>query len=212
MPKSTHPFLVPCALALTALLATGCVWRIPAPAPTPTAAPSPSAAATTRSAATAPSRPTLADPRGAFGHIHIPSLGIEAPIVPVSWRLEQREGQTVGVWDTVEGAVGYHLGSAPLGGGGNCVLSGHSRSEEGGVFYGLWELAPGDQVVLTAADGAQYVYLVREVVKVRELGAALDERLAHAVYMDPTDEPRLTLITCWPDWAYTHRVIVIAAP
>jgi sortase (surface protein transpeptidase) len=28
--------------------------------------------------------------------------------------------------------------------------------------------------------------------------------------MAPTQEARLTLITCWPDWAYTHRLIVSA--
>ena len=28
----------------------------------------------------------------------------------------------------------------------------------------------------------------------------------------PTDEETLTLITCYPDWVYTHRMIVQARP
>ena len=232
MPRSFRPFLVICALGLVALSAAACCRRVAAPAPTlavtpsatptrqasalraeGTATPSPSAAVATRPTATVRSAPpTFPDVTGMIGRIRIPSLGADAPIVPVSWHLEEREGQTVGVWDTAERAVGHHLDSAPLGGQGNCVLSGHSRSDEGGVFYGLWELAPGDAVVVSASDGAEHTFLVREVLKVRELGVDLRERLEHATWMDPSDEPRLTLITCWPDWAYTHRVIVVAIP
>ena len=219
------------ALALLAGLVVACGPGAPAPTrtlpltPSPTALRQPSAASTALAAAptprateeaapqpTAPSVVVLPDVAGMVGRIRIPALGIDAPVVPVYWHLEERQGQAVGIWDTVDGAAGHHLSSAPLGGEGNCVISGHSRSMDGGVFSGLWELTQGEAVVLAGLDGSEHVYLVREVHKVREVGADLQERYRHAAWMDPTDEPRLTLITCWPDWAYTHRIVVVASP
>ena len=131
-------------------------------------------------------------------------------MVEVSWHLEEIEGQTLGVWDTVSGAVGHHHGTAAFGGQGNYVLSGHSRAAEGGVFQRLAELEPGDEVLLVTAAGATYRYEVESLDKLPELGADLAERRAHAAVMAPTQDARLTLITCWPDWAYTHRLVVVA--
>jgi sortase A len=40
----------------------------------------------------------------------------------------------------------------------------------------------------------------------------IEVRLANARYIQPTDDERLTLITCWPYESNTHRVVVIAFP
>jgi len=144
------------------------------------------------------------------GRIAIPSLGIEAPIVEVSWHLEQIGDYTVAVWDTVADAGGHHRGSAALGAVGNCVISGHSGAREGAVFNRVWELQPGDLIQITNNQGAQFSYVVDRVDRIQELGQPLAQRLANAAVMGPTDDSRLTLITCWPNWAYTHRVIVVA--
>lgn len=151
-------------------------------------------------------------PSGTIGRILIPSLAVDIPVVAVSWHLEQVEGQTLGVWDTVPNAAGHHRGTAAFGAQGNCVVSGHSRASEGGVFQRLAELKPGDRVLLVAATGNQYAYVVESTNKVPELGATLAERHAHAEVMAPTQDARLTLVTCWPDWAYTHRLVVVARP
>ena len=168
------------------------------PTATPQAPPSPSP-----SAAGSPPAPLT-------GRLLIPSLAVDVPVVEVSWHLEQVEGQTLGVWDTVSGAAGHHRGTAPFGAAGNCVLSGHSRSAEGGVFQRLAELKPGDKLLLVTAAGDTYQYVVESLRKLPELGEDLAQRRAHAAVMAPTQDARLTLITCWPDWAYTHRLVVVA--
>lgn len=166
------------------------------------------------SLARAPSTGQDAAPLDTIGRIRIAKIELEAPIVEVSWHLVQIDNQTVAEWDTHPDAVGHHRGSGPLGGEDNCVLSGHSRAagtgSGAGVFQRLEELRFGDRIVLADASGREYTYLVQEVAKVAELGASLEERRAHAAYMAPGQEARLTLITCWPDWAYTHRLIVTA--
>ncbi|MGC9361006.1 MAG: sortase [Anaerolineae bacterium] len=149
---------------------------------------------------------------GTIGTLAIPALDRVVPIVSVGWRVDEIDGAQVAVWETVSGAAGHHRGSAPLGGEGNCVLSGHSSGEHGGVFDGLWDLQQGDPVYVTDKAGQVYSYVVGSVTKVRDMGVSLEERLVHAEAMDPTDDARLTLITCWPGWAYTHRVIVVARP
>jgi len=78
------------------------------------------------------------------------------------------------------------------------------------VFNELWLLEPGDLIRLTNVRGDSYQYVVERVERVQELGQRLEQRLANASLMAPTQDARLTLITCWPDWAYTHRVIVVA--
>jgi sortase (surface protein transpeptidase) len=92
------------------------------------------------------------------------------------------------------------------------VLSGHIKGTSGGVFRGLSDVVVGDEVWLYTTDGRTLHYVVDEALLLRETGEDLAQRAANARYMDPTDDTRLTLITCWPDWAYTHRVVVIARP
>ena len=75
---------------------------------------------------------------------------------------------------------------------------------------GLWTVEPGDIIKLSNVQGDQFEYVVDRVEKVEELGQPLAQRLANASYMAPAQDALLTLITCWPDWAYTHRVIVVA--
>jgi sortase A len=165
--------------------------------------------------ATAPTvAPLLSEPSAAAvaGSLSIPSLGLVVPIASVSWSLVEVEGLPLAQWDTLPAAVGHHLGSAPLGGPGNCVLSGHSNPDVGGLLQGLDALRKGDALIVTDATGRLTTYHIAEIVQVRELGASLDERRANARYMAPTDDTRLTLITCWPAWAYTHRLILVARP
>lgn len=171
----------------------------------------PAAAATEAIAPTAVVAPALGAVGETVGRVQLPSLGIDAPIVEVSWHLAQVEGQTLAEWDEAQNAAGHHRGTGGLDGAGNCVLAGHSNPEEG-VFQGLWDAQSGAEVLLTDNAGRQYRYVVSEVFKLQETGADLAQRHANAVWLAPTADTRLTLITCWPEWAYTHRVIVIARP
>ena len=156
--------------------------------------------------------PAVAEAAVTIGRIAIPKLSIDAPVVEVSWHLTEVEGQAVGIWETAVNAAGHHRGTALFGAEGNCVISGHARAQDGGVFDRLWELVPGDAIILQDNAGEQHRYRVERSHKLLELGASLDQRQSNAAYMDGTDAALLTLITCWPDWAYTHRYLVLARP
>jgi len=77
---------------------------------------------------------------------------------------------------------------------------------------GIWDLEPDSRLVIADALGNEFAYRVVSVESFQETGVSLEQRLAHGAVMEPTDDARLTLITCWPDWAYTHRVVVVAIP
>ncbi len=140
----------------------------------------------------------------------IPAIAVDTPVVPVGWHVEQVNGQPLSVWDVAQYAAGHHQGSANPGEGSNIVLAGHSGGY-GAVFRRLYELKPGDEVVLHAAD-RQYLYVVEEVLLLKEVGVPVEQRLANAQYIAPTDEERITMVTCWPVRVYDHRVVALARP
>ncbi|MGC8873174.1 MAG: sortase [Chloroflexia bacterium] len=143
--------------------------------------------------------------------IVIPAIGVDSPVVPVGWHVEEIDGQQVTVWEVARFAVGHHYGSGNPGEGTNIVMAGHVAGRAGDVFRHLIEVQPGDVVILHT-DAQEYLYTVEEVLVVSEANASLGQRLQNARYMAPTEEEMLTLITCWPIGAYDHRVIVRARP
>jgi len=138
-----------------------------------------------------------------------PAIELDSAVVVVGWVIQ--EGSTESEWEIASEAAGHHLGSAFPGEGGNVVLAGH-HNIEGKVFRRVVDLKPGDEVTLETADGASHTYVVEENLILPEAGASDEERLANAAYIAPTDDERLTLVTCWPYWTNTHRVVVIARP
>jgi len=196
-PAATVPAALPSATAgpaptmrlgpTAAALATG----LPPPTPIPTGVP-----ALNRPAAPA--------------RVIIPALGVDAPVVEVGWHVVQAGDQPLGEWETVAGAAGHHRGSADPGQPGNCVLSAHSSDAGDAVFRGLEGLRPGDVVRVVAFDRTEYTYLVGHVLSLDEVGATWAEKREHARWLDPTAEAALTLVTCWPPWSYTQRIVVRA--
>ncbi len=148
--------------------------------------------------------------RSQVTRVVIAAISVDAPVVPVSWHVEQVGGQPATVWDVAKYAVGHHQGSGNPGDTTNIVLAGHSGGY-GAVFRRLVELQPGDEVLLYGQD-QQYLYVVEEVVLVKEIGVPREERLENARYMAPTEDERITMITCWPVYVYDHRAIVLARP
>lgn len=106
--------------------------------------------------------------------------------------------------------VGWHDYSGRLGEGKNIVLNGHNNIY-GGIFRKLYTLKPGDEIRLAAGDRL-FVYRVEEVKILRERDQPLAVRIANAQHIQPMNDDRLTLVSCWPEWSNTHRVIVIARP
>jgi len=142
--------------------------------------------------------------------IVIPSINLDAPVVPVGWSTRERDGRWFSEWQTASYAAGFHKGSALPGHVGNTVISGH-HNIKGKVFEHLVELKPGDLVILYA-DGRPYRYRVQDKFIVREVGVSLAQRRQNAQWIAPTRDERLTLVTCWPPDGNTYRVIVVAKP
>ena len=121
-------------------------------------------------------------------------------------------GQIYSQWEVPnQRAAGWHQSSAPLGQPGNTVLNGH-HNVYGEVFHYLVALQPGDIVTLEFARDTATFYIVAQTMTLAEEGQPIETRQANARWILPTEDERVTLITCWPYNANTHRLVVIALP
>jgi sortase (surface protein transpeptidase) len=143
-------------------------------------------------------------------------LGLDVPVVEVSWDAVFRDGTWHGVWQTADGAVGHHRNSANPGEAGNVVLSGHHNTR-GEVFRDVSEIglpsssfAEGSELTIVSEDGSQHTYSVVHWDRFQVEGITEAVRQGHASYLAPTTDPILTVITCWPYDGNSHRVVVIA--
>jgi sortase A len=105
-------------------------------------------------------------------------------------------------------AAGWHETSAPLGVPGNTVLNGHNTTN-GEVFRDLYTLEAGDTITSYSGD-TPYAYSVTAVLILPEAGQPLEVRAENARYILPSDDERLTLVTCHPYGSLRYRLIVIA--
>jgi LPXTG-site transpeptidase (sortase) family protein len=143
--------------------------------------------------------------------LEIPRLGLSAPVVAVSQRQVALGGVRVTqLYVPNAFAVGWSEVSAPVGAPGNTVLVGHNNVY-GEVFKDLWNLQVGDEIIVRGASGER-VYNVSQTSIFEEKDQSLDTRLANAWWVDPVPHEQLTLITCWPYFTNTHRVVVVALP
>lgn len=196
-------------LLLAALLVLPGCGAPAAPDASPAARPEPAPSAPSPSASSSPSRApaareeALAPPRS----VEIPALGLSEQLVDL--------GLTAGGALEVPAdpaRVGWFSGGGRPGGSGPTVVVGHVDSETGpAVFAGLRELGPGDEVVLTAADGRATTYAVREAVDVPQQPFPTEQ------VFGATADDVLRLITCtgpYDDAAgrYTENRIVTAVP
>lgn len=141
----------------------------------------------------------------------IPALEIDAPVWEVGME-EVRLGEDVYYRWAVPGAyaAGWHNSSAPLGRPGNTVLNGH-HNVYGEIFRDLVNLEIGSEIILYDQERS-YTYRVTEQHVLLERGQPLEVRAANAHWIEPTDDERLTIITCWPYTDNSHRVVVVAYP
>jgi LPXTG-site transpeptidase (sortase) family protein len=139
---------------------------------------------------------TGAGPSQIVAYISIPKLGIKnAPIY-------DRGVDGGGNMLIAKGyAVTHFALSSPIGSG-NAVLYGHDDIE-GSVFARLKDLQTGDEVDVQPANGAPVAYHVTARTIVAPTAVQI---------LKPTNDVRLTLFTCWPNWVDTQRVVVTAVP
>ncbi len=157
------------------------------------------------------SKPTPRVPaQSAPDRIVAPSINLDAPVVTVGWTARESNGNWFSEWETASYAAGFHKDSALPGHVGNTVISGH-HNIEGKVFEHLVDLEPGDPIILYA-DGREYRYQVEDKFILKEAGVPLEQRRQNALWIAPTRDERLTLVTCWPPEGNDYRVIVVAKP
>lgn len=145
------------------------------------------------------------------GRLVIPSINLDAPVVQVGWETQEVNGQLVSTWIVPNTfAAGWHATSALPGNPGNTVLNGH-HNIRGEVFRDLEDLQPGDEVVLYAGETPHF-YSVTERHILEEKYQPPQVRLQNAQFILPTEDERLTMVTCWPYTNNTHRLIIVAFP
>ncbi len=144
--------------------------------------------------------------------IIIPKLGVESKVVPVGWRIQFADEiqHSEFEWDSPGADVGWVITSALPDETGNVVLYGHNNLYEK-VFENLAELAEGDKIQLQTVD-RDWEYQVRYVLILPVTGVGEEQVRTYRKYLQPAQDSRLTLISCWPPVSNTHRVIVIAHP
>jgi LPXTG-site transpeptidase (sortase) family protein len=140
----------------------------------------------------------------------IPAIDLYTTVIPVDVELVEIDGVEYDQWTAPdEFAAGWHANSAPLGTG-NSVLNGH-HNIYGEVFRDLVDLKEGDEIILYS-DRAAHTYIVEERVIFPERFAKPEQRVQNAELIFPTEDERLTLITCWPYESNTHRLVLVARP
>jgi sortase A len=176
----------------------------------PARLPAPSSRGAPRERTVAPPSPSAEAVRGSPTRIQASSIDLDAPVVEAGWSRVDVDGEEVIEWEVPDEAAGHHVGSAYPGECGNTVISGHNNTG-GEVFRRLVDLSLGDEVRVYVGD-AVYRYRVEQKEILRQAGASAEERRENARFIGPTDDERLTLVTCWPDSGNSHRLIVVARP
>jgi LPXTG-site transpeptidase (sortase) family protein len=123
--------------------------------------------------------------------LRIPVMFLDSPINEVKINM--------GAWEVSPMDIGHHEGTANPGEVGNVVLAGH-RDINSALFRELDRLKPGDAVFVSNSI-QEYKYVVTDSFVVSP---------THTEVMDPTDDKRVTLITCTPIGLATQRLIVTA--
>ena len=184
------------------------------PTLTPTSTPAPPAVANNPPPQPAPSDGDgITNPFQDFmpTRLVIDSVGIDSDIVPVGWNVIQKDGQEYSIWQVADYAVGWHKTTALLGQPGNTVMAGH-HNVNGEVFRDLVNVEKEGDKVIAYSNGKKFEYIVDLKTIVKEKGESAEVRRRNAQWITPTDDERLTFVTCWPYTNNTHRVIVVAKP
>jgi sortase A len=120
--------------------------------------------------------------------MQIPAIKVDAPVV-------QGDG-----WEQLKKGIGQHLGTPNPGQKGNLVVSAHNDIF-GQIFRDLDRLKPGDTVVVFT-NTRTYTYVVRQTRIVEPTSIEV---------MSSTNDPVLTLISCYPYRVDNKRIVVTAA-
>jgi sortase A len=144
----------------------------------------------------------------------IPSIKLSAEVEPVGYQLTDqplRDGSQSLGWQTAENAVGWHRSSAVPGRPGNVVMAGHNGTLGGRVFRNLHKVKVGATITVVAND-MEHEYVVTDRIVLPYVFASEYRRAQIAHLLGQFGDERLTLITCYPWYTNTHRLILVAHP
>lgn len=143
--------------------------------------------------------------------IEIPSIELDAPIVAVNYNQVTYRGQEYRQFEAPQSpAAGWHSDSSTLGRLGNSVINGHHNAY-GEVFKHLVDLEEGQMIFLYSGD-QRYAYRIDLKMILPERYQPLETRLDNAQWILPSQDERITLVTCWPYETNSHRLIIVARP
>jgi sortase (surface protein transpeptidase) len=137
--------------------------------------------------------PAPARPAGPMT-VTIPGIGVDAGIVAVGLRAD-------GAMQLPDPAqVGWYRRGPRPGAPGPAVLIGHVDSDDApAVFYRLRELRPGDEILVSRADGSTIRFVVERLERHPKTALPVERIWA------PTSKPLLRLITCGGSFDHTTR-------
>lgn len=145
--------------------------------------------------------------------LSFPDLALTVPVQPMGWELVRTETGRSTEWLLPTEAAGWHPGSAGAGEAGNMIISG-SQLLGAAVFapLALGEVSVGQEILVTSVTGEEHAYTVVELSEPLALTGDADAAAALADYLQaaPAATSRLTLLTGWPDFTTTHRLVVVA--
>ena len=179
--------------------------------PSETSALSESIQATPASPVVSPTATGTPAPTWNPDRIVIPAIKLDAPVKPAKVEEIVVQGTTFREWVAPNSfAVGELGTSASLGTYGNTVLIGH-HNVYGEVFGHLVDLHVGDLILLYSGD-KEFAYTISVKKILPERWQTVEVRLENAQWIAPSQDERLTLVTCWPYESNTHRLIIVATP
>jgi LPXTG-site transpeptidase (sortase) family protein len=138
---------------------------------------------------------------GLARHLEIPAIEVDTEVIEGGIIMNQ-QGEPE--WETVPFVALHYRDTAPVGGRGNAVISGHVVTiSMGNVFRDLYKLNFGDTVTVETAEG-RFTYVVDDLKLVTPSSVEV---------MAPTTSPTLTLITCGGEFdsrsrSFSDRLIV----
>ena len=143
--------------------------------------------------------------------IVIPVINLDAPVVAANKDVVLLFYRFLhNGWLPNKFAAGWHTESAPLGKPGNTVINGH-HNVYGRVFENLVNLSEGDTISIFSGD-VQFDYIVVNKMILPDRDVTVKLKMENARWISRSDDERLTLITCWPWYSNTHRLIIVGSP
>ena len=143
-------------------------------------------------------------------NIKIEVIDLDVEIIPVEKMEIIIDDVGYHTWEAPEEVVGWQYYSAQLGRTGNTVLIGHHNSS-GSVFKNLKDIVVGDRITISSED-QDFEYKVKDIMILLEKEQPLEVRLENAKWLWATLDERVTLVTCWPKYDNSHRLIIVAIP